>query len=123
MSTNNNFDEGTSAQVLETVLGKMHTSYILWLVLGICQIVFGFWLITPLIIGIWNIVQTNKMKQNIDFFRKYPEGIVNFFASQENMCVLQLIINLVFGGIVGVIGSIYDLTICSYVKKHRSALE
>ena len=40
---------------LATILQKLNTSYTIWLVVGICQIVFGFWYVTPIFFGAWNI--------------------------------------------------------------------
>ena len=40
---------------MNTVLHKLNTSYTLWMVVGICQIVFGFWYVTPIFFGAWNI--------------------------------------------------------------------
>ena len=42
-------------EALNTVIKKLNNSYQIWLIVGICQIVFGFWYVTPIFFGAWNI--------------------------------------------------------------------
>lgn len=112
---------------LRTLTSKLKTSATIWTAIGIYQIVAGVFLLIfgygllSIILGIWNIVQSSKARKNAEYFQRNPVGIVSFFEANKSSSIIRLIINLVFGAIIGVIGSIYDLSINNYVLSHRDA--
>lgn len=62
----------------------------------------------------------NVCSNNAVYYEEHPVGIVNTFESQKGTVIIFLILNLFFGALFGVIGSIYDLTICNYVTANKS---
>lgn len=120
----NNF----SQPVLDKAVKKIRTSATIWTIIGIFQIVFGMMMIIlgygflAIIMGIWNLVQAGKKRRNADFFQKDHSNIVNFYESQTVMLIVFAALNLIFGAIFGVIGSIYDLSVRGYVLAHRKEL-
>ena len=112
---------------LRTLTSKLRTSANLWTAIGIYQIFMGIILlifgygVLSLILGIWNIVQSSKARKNAAYFQSNPVGIVSFFEAGKSSTIIGVIVNLVFGAIFGVIGSIYDLSIDNYVLSHRDA--
>lgn len=121
---NNNF----SQSVLDMAVKKVRTSATIWKTIGIFQIVIGIMLIIigygflTIIMGIWNVVQAGKRRKNADYFQKDHSNIVNFYEAQTIMLIVFAVLNLIFGGIFGVIGSIYDLSVRGYILAHRKEL-
>lgn len=115
-----NMPENNTA--MNTVLHKLNTSYTLWMVVGICQIVFGFWYVTPIFFGAWNIYCAVNRKKLAQQFRQDPTGLVETAKSWKDSAVLFIILNAVFGALIGVIGCAYDYSIASYVQQHEAEL-
>lgn len=119
-----NYGGNYDINALGILAGKMDTSATIWMILGILQIIIGVctlcivYGIAPLGLGIWNVINSNTMRNNITVFRQDPSRIYPHFQSQKAVTIVFLVINLFFGGILGVIGSIYDLTIHSYVEQN-----
>ena len=87
---------------------RVKTNAIIWLVIGAVQIFLGFYEEWVPIVGVLNIITaftdfyySKKVLQN-------PKGIVSRVKSLVAP-ILTLIYNNVFGGIIGVAGSIYYL--------------
>lgn len=88
---------------------RVKTNAIIWIVIGALQILLGIyvqWVL--LIVGVLNlitaIVDLNYSKSVL----QNPVGIVNRVKSLVGP-ILILIYNLIFGGVIGVAGSIYYL--------------
>lgn len=107
---------------LNTVLQKLNTSYTIWLIVGICQIIFGFWYITPIFFGIWNIIAASNRKKLIEQYKKDPAGLVKTVKSWKDSMILFIILNAILGALVGIAGGIYDYTITSYVEQNEREL-
>ena len=71
-------------EALNTVIKKLNNSYQIWLIVGICQIVFGFWYVTPIFFGAWNIYCAVNRKKLAAAFRQNPAvsttGVLRGFA-------------------------------------------
>ena len=101
---------------------KVKTNAIIWMVIGILQIVagiFGGWFI--LIVGVLNVISS---VQDMNYSKQLPEnsaGIVQKFEPLTGP-VITLIYNLIFGGIIGVVGSIYYFVgIRNFVMENKAA--
>ena len=89
-------------KLLKQLSQKINTNAIIWLVIGAVQIVT----FVGILAGIWNIISaTNDMKYSKEVLTK-PDGIVERFEPLT-MPIIILVFNLIFGGVIGVIGSIY----------------
>ena len=102
----------------------------IWLILGIYQCVIGLPLImffgyglTTIGLGIWNIIQSMKKKKMAEQYYRDPTGIVAAMESSQTLVIVFLILNVLFGGLLGVAGAVYDLTIISFVTGNRQAFE
>ncbi len=122
-----------AAQVNPTALltklsEKVKTNAIIWLVIGILQLLAGIALMSLdesfdttflMVVGALNIASgisdmnySKKLLQN-------PTGIVKHFEALAGP-IIVMIYNLVIGGLIGVIGSIYYLTaIRSFVMENK----
>lgn len=96
-----------SFDMLNTLSSRLNINGIIWLVIGILQIFGGIfinWFL--LIVGTLNIISSIQDINYSKTMLEKPEGIVNKFEPLTGPVVI-LIYNLLIGGIVGIIGSIY----------------
>lgn len=117
----------TERDLLTELSNRMKINGIIWLIIGICQIVFGFigmflfdsWFV--MIIGVLNIVNAI---QDMNFSKQVLEKPLEIVKKFDSIVgpIIVLIYNLVIGGIIGVIGSIYYfVAIRSFVMENKEA--
>ena len=115
---NNMSVDGTT--LLNTLSQRLITNGIIWLVIGILQILGGIfinWFL--LIVGVLNIVSSIQDMQYSKTLLEKPNGIVEKFEPITGP-VITLVYNLVIGGIIGVVGSIYYfIGIRNYVMENK----
>lgn len=118
MKTNNAFVDGNT--LINTLSQRLNTNGIIWLVIGILQILGGAfinWFL--LIVGVLNIISSIQDMQYSKTLSKNPIGIVAKFEPITGP-IVTLIYNLVIGGVIGVIGSIYYfVAIRNYVMENK----
>ena len=93
--------------LLNTLSQRLNTNGVIWLVIGILQILGGIfinWFL--LIVGVLNIISSVQDIQYSKTLLEKPSGIVAKFE-QITGPIITLIYNLVIGGVIGVVGSIY----------------
>lgn len=120
------YDTGSAPQdmtaLLNTLSQRLNTNGIIWLVIGILQILGGIflnWLL--LIVGVLNIVSS---VQDINYSKTLPSAPKGIVAKFEPLTapIITLVYNIVIGGIIGVVGSIYYfVAIRSFVMEHKQA--
>lgn len=99
---------------------KVKTNAIIWMVIGILQVlagVLGQWFV--LIVGVLNIVSS---VQDMNYSKTLPENPTGIIQKFEPLTgpIITLCYNLIFGGIVGVVGSIYYFVgIRSFVMENK----
>jgi len=105
----NNNITGNQSNLVQQLSDRVKINGIIWLVIGILQVLLGLtvnWVL--LIVGALNIVSSvqdlNYSKSVIDS----PIGIVDKFKPLTGP-IIVLAYNLIFGGLIGVVGSIYYL--------------
>ena len=113
--------------VVKTAILKVKQSNIIWLAISIIMIIAGLPLIFGagygigmIILGIWNLVQVSKTFKNIKDFEMEPSLMV-FYYKDRNY-VLQLILNFVFGGMIGVIATVFEIFAQKYILDHSDEL-
>ena len=107
---------------IKTVCEKMETSATLWKWVGVLQIIFGFWYFTPILLGIWNIKNANDQKKLVAQFRANPTGMVDTVKSWKNRVIGFGVLNVFLGAFIGVVGSIFDYTVITYVEQKEKQL-
>lgn len=109
------------AALLNKLSQRLKTNGIIWLVIGILQIlggVFVNWFL--LIVGVLNIISAMQDMQYSKKMTDQPSGIMAKFEPLTGP-VIVLIYNLVIGGIIGVIGSIYYfVSIRNFVMENKA---
>lgn len=102
---------------------KVKTNGIIWLVIGIVQIVAGLflnWFL--LIVGVLNIISS---VQDLNYSKTMLEDSSDIVEKYEPLTgpIITLIYNLIFGGVIGIIGSIYYFVgIRSFVVENKATL-
>lgn len=109
--------------LLNILSQRVNTNGIIWLVIGILQILGGLfinWFL--LIVGVLNIISSVQDMNYSKTVLENPTGIVAKFEPITGP-VITLIYNLLIGGVIGVVGSIYYfVAIRNYVMENKQAL-
>ena len=95
------------ATLINTLAQRLNTNGIIWLVIGILQILGGIflnWFL--LIVGALNIISSVQDMKYSKTLTEKSNGIVAKFEPVTGP-VITLVYNLVIGGVIGVVGSIY----------------
>lgn len=88
---------------------RVRTNAIIWIVIGSIQILLGIYVQgVSFIVGILNLIAAISSLNYSKSVLQSPKGIVGHVKSLVSP-ILTLIYNLVFGGVIGVAGSIYYL--------------
>ena len=113
---------------VDMLVSKMRSLSTAWLVIGIIQIIIGTVTIcavvglAPLIMGIYNVVQSSNVRKQAESFQQWPVGIIKYFEARETSVIVILILNIFFGLLFGIVGSILEFTTKSYAMDHREEL-
>ena len=117
-SVNNQSVNGTT--LLNTLSQRLNTNGIIWLVIGILQVLGGIFInCFLLIVGVLNIASSIRDMQYSKTLLEQPNGIVAKFEPLTGP-IITLVYNLIIGGVIGVAGSIYYfLAIRNYVMENK----
>ena len=109
-------------RLLSTLSQRVNTNAIIWLVIGILQVAGGIFInMFLLVVGVLNIISSVQDMQYSKSIAANPRGIVAQFEPVARP-IITLVYNLVIGGVIGVVGSIYYfVAIRSYVMENREA--
>ena len=106
--------------LLNTLSQRINTNGIIWLVIGILQILGGIfynWFL--LIVGVLNLVSSIQGMKYSKTVLENPAGIVAKYEPLTGPIII-LVYNLVIGGVIGVVGSIYYfVAIRSFVMENK----
>ena len=120
IAAKNLFGAGTA--LLNTLSQRVNTNGIIWLVIGVLQILGGLfinWIL--LIVGALNILSSVQDVQYSKTLQEDPTGIVEKYEPVTGP-IVALVYNLIFGGIIGVVGSIYYFAqIRGFVMQNKEA--
>ena len=111
-----------SNALLQQLSQKLNTNAIIWIVIGCLQILGGIfinWFM--LVVGVLNIISSVNDMSYSKTVLENPSGIVARFEPLTAP-IITLVYNLVIGGVIGVVGSIYYfLGIRSFVMENKDA--
>ena len=99
---------------------KEKLAAIIWLIIGITQCLS----IALFISGAWNIYAAiTRFKQSKAVLQPWP-GIVQAYDKWQSNIIIAAVINLIFGGVYGLIGCAYDyFVIRKYVLDNKAVFE
>ena len=108
--------------LLNTLSQRVNINGIIWLIIGILQILGGIFINWFLIaVGVLNIISSVNDMQYSKTLLQNPSGIVERYEPVTGP-VITLVYNLVIGGVIGVIGSIYYfVAIRGFVMENKNA--
>ena len=102
----------------------MNVNGVIWIIIGVLQIIFGLWLNWfLLVVGVLNIVSAAR---DISYSKTVLTDQSEVIKRIEPLAmpIITLIYNFIFGGLIGVVGSIYYLAaIREFVMKNRAFFE
>ena len=106
--------------LLNTLSQRLNTNGIIWLVIGILQILGGLvfnWFL--LVVGVLNIISSTQDMKYSKAMLENPSGIVAKFEPLTGP-IITLVYNLLIGGVIGVVGSAYYFfAIRNYVMENK----
>lgn len=98
-----------NSNLLTTFCERLQINGIIWLIVGILQLAGGWmlnWFIA--IVGILNIISSIQDMNASKTYRNTPIGIVKRVTPLAGP-IITMVYNVLFGGVIGVVGSIYYL--------------
>ena len=110
---------------------KNQTNAIIWGALGVVQIIIAMCTITyygfatgiwTLVVGILNVYSGYKDFTYSKELLKKPVAIISRYESATPI-VIALIYNLIFGGLIGIAGSLYEISIRNFVLNNKTEFE
>lgn len=109
--------------VVDEISKRIRINATIWLVIAVLQILIGIAInALVLLVGILNLVSSIQDVNYIQVFSKNPAGIVPKVKPLASP-IITLIYNLLIGGGIGVVGSIYWFVgIRGYVLENEQAL-
>lgn len=107
-------------QCVKTLSEREQISAILWLIIGILQIISC----AGVICGAWNIYcAISRFKQSKAVLTPYP-GLVQSYDKWMTNIIISIVINVVLGGVIGVAAAIFDMVgIRGYVLENKQIFE
>lgn len=112
-----------SEEVIQKVKSYEKISNILWLIIGALQIFVGlqagFYLTA--ILGAYNIVIAVVGFNNLKNICIGNENVVEWYDKRLTWIIIFAIINLIIGGIIGVLIALFNLYTRDYALKHKYA--
>lgn len=109
----------TADQVATRIRKCEMVSSILWLIIGIVQLV----LVWAAAAGVWNIFFAVMRLRSIKNIYAGNTAIVPWYDGRRNWLIAFAIVNLVLGGVVGVFLVAFDWWVRDYALKYRTVFE
>lgn len=110
-----------SVNMINTLSQRLNINGIIWLVIGVLQIIGGIfinWIM--IVVGVLNIISAVNDMNYSKRLKISPSGIVAKFEPIVGP-VITLIYNLVIGGVIGVAGSVYYfIAIRNFVMENKA---
>ena len=107
-------------QYTETLSSREKTAAIIWLIIGILQILS----FAGIICGVYNVVASiSRFKQANLVLTPYA-GFVKSYDKWITNIIIGIVFNVIFGGVIGVACSIYDLVaVRGYVLENKETFD
>ena len=125
--------DGEISKYMKTISGFMIGSFALWCLIILYQLIAGiftiFWGygVGTLLLMVYNLIGVIRYARTIDVIRKChtveeAETVVKYFENSIPVCWVFMFVNLIFGGVLGFVGNLYDLILAYQVKKKKAEL-
>lgn len=108
------------SDVTKTLSEREKLSAIFWLILGILQCCTFVGVVS----GAWNIYVSVLRFKNAEAVKNPWPGIVQWYEGQMTNIIIAMVINVVFGGVIGVAAALFDLfAIRGYAIENKQVFE
>lgn len=94
-------------------------SNVAWLIVGIIQCV----LVYTAAAGVWNVVNAIVALRNVKNITAHNPGVVPYFEGRKTWLIVLAVVNVVLGGVIGVVLVLFDWFVRDFVLRNRSAFE
>lgn len=94
-------------------------SNLAWLVVGVIQCLTLY----AAAAGVWNIVNAIVALRNVKNIAAHNPSVVPYFESRKVWLIVLAIVNLVLGGVVGIVLVLFEWYVRDFVLRNRSAFE
>lgn len=94
-------------------------SNIIWIVVGIIQCVAVY----TAAAGVWNIINAIVALRNVKNITAHNPCVVPYFDQRKVWLIVLAVVNLVLGGVVGVVLVLFEWYVRDFVLRNRSAFE
>jgi hypothetical protein len=96
----------------------------IWIVVACIQVLTAILVngtaMIVLICGLWNLYAGySRIQQSKKILTSWLD-LVNIYEKSRNQIIFNILLNAFIGGIIGVIGGIYDMLTRNYVLEHRN---
>ena len=111
-----------SQNIVNTIAQRIQINGIIWIVIAAIQILLGIaanWMF--LIVGVLNLISSI---QDINYSKSFPSNPVGIVSKMKPLTgpIITLVYNLLIGGVIGVVGSIYYfVAVRGYVMENEQA--
>jgi len=114
------FSNESKSEAYEKLANYEKTSSIIWLVIGILQILT----IVGIIVGAWNVYQSWKRKKNAETIKTVqPSGLYKVYEDRMTTLIVFAVLNFFLGAILGLVGVGYDFYVRNYVLSNKDIFE
>lgn len=94
-------------------------SSVVWIVVGIVQCVMLY----TAAAGIWNVVNAIVRLRNVKNVVSHNPQVVPYFEQRKVWLIVLAVVNIILGGVVGIVLVLIDWFVRDYVLRNRSAFE
>jgi hypothetical protein len=105
---------GYDDQAIRRIADYERISATLWLILGVIQIL----MIVTIIAGVWNVIAAWSRFKVSPMIRQRDSRVPAFYEGITQLVIIG-VINLLFGGVIGVLFVVFDFVIRDMVLNHQ----
>lgn len=108
--------------VVQNISAKEKISTWIWFGIACIQVLAGVVVPSAWVVAAWNFFACFSNYRFIKRIQEYPVGIYTHYNDSLFSIILFMGINLIAGGVIGIVGGIYDLTVRSYAMQNKEYL-
>lgn len=108
-----------SAAVAQKVRRCEVFSGIVWIVVGVIQCCTVY----AAAAGVWNIINSVVSLRNVKNITAGNPAVIPYFEQRKVWLIVLAVVNLILGGVVGVLLVLFDWHVRDFVLRNRSAFE